>query len=545
MVHPLPPFDEEQPMLELKTKRKLRTLARWAFLAAMGIPSFGGLATQLDAVEGEWANWRGPLFNGASMDATPPTSWSQEKNIAWKAPIDGMGSSTPIVWGNQIFVLSAIKTDRSEKDAPASPPVELDRDIQSLERDEKPRALKQENTQSSNNNSSSEGQRPASLATQASPPSPRPPQPRKASSNRFEQGPVESRSLQGRVFDPPGGGRLSKPRPSNVYQFVVASFDLESGKKLWQTVVTEEVPHEGGHGTNNFASASPVTDGKHLYVFFGSRGIFCLDLAGKVIWTADLGEQITRNEFGEGASAALYKDFLIVPWDHEADSFIAALDPKSGDLKWKTARAERTNWCTPLIVEHKGIDQVIMNGRTVRSYNLNDGSLLWECGGQTENPIPTPFVYEGNVIATTGFRGAACYAISLDAKGDVSQSKDLVKWNYNQNTPYVPSATLYKGQIYFLSENKNILTSLDASTGKPIFARTRINGLDTIYSSIGAAADKIYVTGRSGTTVVMKAGPEPEVLSTNELGEEIDASPVFVGNKLLLRSASHLYCIQE
>lgn len=527
-------------MPELNTKRKLRSLARIALLSSIVFSSHGMSSTESHALEGEWANWRGPMFNGSSPDAAPPTSWDQENNIAWKAAIEGMGSSTPIVWGNQIFILSAIKTDRIESKIPVRPAAEPDRDLQSLERDEKPNLPGEMPPPPPPN-----ANRPAELQITTAPQPPRPPQPRSTSTSGSERPQIETRSIEGRTLGPPGGGRLSKPRPSNVFQFVVASFDLESGKKLWQTVVTEEVPHEGGHGTNNFASASPVTDGKHLYVFFGSRGIFCLDMAGKVVWSADLGEQITRNEFGEGASVALHQDYLIVPWDHEAESFIAALDPKSGDLKWKTARAERTNWCTPIIAVHKGIEQVIMNGRTVRSYNLKDGSLLWECGGQTENPIPTPFVHEGNVIATTGFRGAACYAISLDSKGDVSQSKEHVKWYYNQNTPYVPSATLYKGQVYFLSENKNILTALDASTGKPVFARTRINGLDTIYSSIGAAADKIYVTGRNGTTVVMKAGAEPEVLSTNELGEEIDASPVFVGNKLLLRSASHLYCIQE
>lgn len=525
-------------MQELNTKRKLRSSARMVFFSSVVLLNCGADAAELLAMEGEWANWRGPAFNGSSPDAAPPTAWGKEKNVAWKAPIDGMGSSTPIVWGNQVFILSAIKTDRSEMNLPARPSPEPDRAIQSLERDEKPKIPSGATPPPPSTNRMGGVQPPPF-------PLPRPPRPRIASSTDVDRVPVESRPPEGSGFGPPGGGRLSNPKPSNVYQFVVASFDLASGKKLWQTVVAEEVPHEGGHSTNNFASSSPVTDGKHLYVFFGSRGIFSLDMAGKIVWTADLGDQITRNEFGEGASAALHKNYLIVPWDHEAESFIAALDSQSGDLKWKTARAERTNWCTPLIVEHQGSEQVIMNGRTVCSYNLKDGSLLWECGGQTENPIPTPFVHDGNVIATTGFRGAACYAISLDSKGDVSQSKDFVKWYYNQNTPYVPSATLYKGQIYFLSENKNILTSLDASTGKPVFARTRIAGLDTIYSSIGAAADKIYVTGRNGTTAVLKAGSEPELLSTNELGEEIDASPVFVGNKLLLRSASHLYCIQE
>ena len=444
------------------------------------------LAPSKAQADNEWANWRGPNHNGSATEATPPSQWGPETNIEWKIPLGGLGSSTPIVWGDQIIVHTAV--------AKAVP-----------------------------------GAEPAVSETEPTPSNATSPAVKLVSQERPDR---------------PGRGRMSNPKPTAVYQFTVTSYDLKSGAEQWQTVVTEEIPHEAGHSTNNFASSSPVTDGKHIYSFFGSRGLFCLDMAGKKIWQADLGQQSTRNEFGEASSAALYKDRVIVQWDHEGESFIAAFDAISGDLKLKTPRAERTNWCTPLVVQHQGVDQVIANGRKIRSYDLATGKLIWEVGSLTENPIPSPIHYKDFIIATTGFRGAACYAISLDAKGELAEDSEFVKWTYHQNTPYVPSPVLYKDQLYFISENKAILSCINATTGEPVFARTRLNGLDTIYSSVGAADDKIFVTGRNGTTVVLKAGGEKEVLATNELGEEIDASPVFVGDRLLLRSDKHLYSIR-
>ncbi len=435
-------------------------------------------ATQhLWAGDNDWPTWRGPNYTGASPDAKPPIEWSQEKNIQWKAPIPGKGSSTPIVWGNQVFILSAEETDRVASTSPIQ--------------------------EQSNN--------------------------------------TQSRFV---TTQPPGGGRRPPaPPPTKFYRFLVLSYDLRTGEKLWQSTATEEVPHESGHSTNNFASSSPVTDGKVLYAFFGSRGIFAYDLNGKKLWEKDLGQQETRNQFGEGGSPALYQDYLIIPWDHEGQSFIAALDAKTGEIRWKVDRDEKTGWATPLIVEHKGRVQVVTNGKRIRSYDLKDGKLIWECGGQTDNPIPSPILYGDQIIATTGFRGAAMFSISLDSTGDVTDNSTSVKWKGTEATPYVPSPTLYKDRVYFVKSNNAILSSVDAKTGKIAINQKRLEGLEMVYSSIGAANDHIYVTDRNGTTLVLKHGDELQIVASNRLEEEIDASPVFLGNRLLLRSDRHLYCI--
>jgi len=215
--------------------------------------------------------------------------------------------------------------------------------------------------------------------------------------------------------------------------------DRNTGKTLWQKTAREEVPHEGTQPNNTFASASPITDGKVLIAFFGSRGLYCYDMDGNLKWTKQLGQMRTRNGFGEGASPTLHGDMVIVPWDDEGDTdFIAAFNKNDGKEIWRTPRNEPTGWSTPLVVEHGNKPQVVVNAtKKSRSYDLATGTEIWSCGGQTANAIPSPVADANTVYLTSGFMGSAVYAVKLDAKGDVSDG-DAVLWKRNQNTPYVP-----------------------------------------------------------------------------------------------------------
>ena len=433
-----------------------------------------------DIAARNWHQWRGPNGDGVSDSANPPIEWSETKNIKWKVEIPGKGTATPIIWGDHVFVLSAIKTDRQK-----------------------------EGTQ---------------VAAQTE--SPRQEQP---------QGRRGGRS--GRR-----GFGFGAPAPTNHYQFVVICFDRKTGKQMWQTVATEEVPHEAGHETNTFASASPTTDGQFVYASFGSRGIYCFDMEGNLQWDCDFGEMRTAARFGEGSSPALRDDTLVVPWDHEGDSFIVALDAKTGKEKWKVDREEGTTWATPFIVDYDGRTQVVMHGRQVRSYDFATGELIWECGGQASNPIATPVVHDGLVFCMTGHRGFAIYAIPLSARGDITDS-GTIAWHTKEAGPYVLSPVVYKGQLYFTKARNGVLLSRDAKTGEPLIDETRLPGIDQLYASAVAAADRIYLTGRSGTTLVLKHGHEFDVLASNTLDEGIDASAALVDNELFLRGESHLYCV--
>lgn len=215
---------------------------------------------------------------------------------------------------------------------------------------------------------------------------------------------------------------------TQYFQFLLLSLDRGTGKEQWRKVVTEVVPHEPHHGTHSYAAGSPVTDGRHLYFSFGSRGVYCYDLAGNMRWKRDFGPMYTTQSWGEASTPALHGDTVIVNWDHDAGSFIVALDAATGETRWKKERDEKTSWATPLIVEHGGKVQVIVNATNrVRSYDLATGDELWACGGQKFG-IPTPIVFDGLAICMSGYPGSACYAIPLDSRGDLTKS-DKIAWN--------------------------------------------------------------------------------------------------------------------
>jgi outer membrane protein assembly factor BamB len=457
-------------------RRFLSALALLAVLVAV-TP-----ARAVDQAESNWHQWRGPNANGLASQGDPPTEWNAEKNIKWKTPIPGRGSASPIVWGDKIFVLTAVDTGKPDPNAPAPPAAEEE------EEDD-------------------------------------------------DDGDDGRRRRRGR-------GRDSGPK--NLHQFKVICLDRNTGDILWEKVAREAAPHEGKHGDNTYASGSPTTDGKFLYATFGSQGIYCYDLDGNLQWEKDLGDMRATNGFGEGASPTIYKDTLLVPWDHEDGSKLYALDVNNkGEIKWERDREEPTTWITPVVVEAAGKTQVIVNGSNrSRSYDFNTGEVIWECGGQGSNPIPVPVVFEDLVFCMTGHRDPAAVAIPLDSTGDITDT-DKVAWRTEKGTPYVPSPLLIGDHLYITKGNNGVLSCLNARTGEPIIDQDRIPGIDNIYASLVGIGGRIYVTGRDGSTVVLKHGDEVEVLATNTVGEDVDASPAIVGDVMYIRGAEHLFCIGE
>lgn len=445
----------------------------WRTALAAGVLGCTSLLASTDTTTANWPAWRGPEFTGTAPAANPPIEWSEEKNVRWKVNTPGQGTATPVIWGNQVFILTAIPTETG-----------------------------------------------AAPATQA------PPQQRQDSGGR-----------------PSGRGGFGGGASTVAQQFVVLSYDRSTGKELWRKVVREQMPHAGHHRDHGYASASPVTDGEILIAHFGSFGTYGLNLDGELLWETDLGDMQTRNSFGEGSSPALDGDRIFILWDHEADDSIVALDRKSGKELWRTARDEPTGWCTPLVVEHDGGKEVVVNGSNrVRSYDPATGRLLWECGGQTQNVIPS-LVSSGNVVyATSGFRGSTLQAIRLGGSGDLTGT-DAVVWEHNRNTPYVPSPLLHEGLLYFFAGNNAMLSVFAAKDGTAHLSGERLDGLLGVYASPIAAAGRVYLLGRNGVASVLKAGPKLEVLATNRLEDGFDASPAAVGDALFLRGREFLYCL--
>lgn len=441
---------------------------------ALALGAFTGVGA---AAEQNWPQWRGPAASGVSPQANPPTTWSESSNVKWKTKIPGFGTSTPVIWGDQIFIQTAIAASKPE-----------------------PKSL------------------PAPDA----------------------QGQGEAGRRQRR-----GGGGMRSQIPSEPHQFTLVSVDRNSGKIGWQKTLRTEVPHEGHHPDHGFASASPVTDGEHLFAYFGSRGLYCTDLKGNVIWQKDLGKMQTRNSFGEGSSPALAGHVLVVNWDHEGSDFVVAFDKVSGKELWRQPRDEPTGWSTPLIVKHDNRLQVVVNGTTrVRSYDLATGKVNWECGGMTVNAIPSPVTGHGMVYVMSGFRGNAALAIKLGKSGDLTGT-DAIAWKHDKSTPYVPSPLLYDDLLYFFAGNNATLSCFDAKTGKAHYEAERLTGLFGMYASPLGAAGRVYVLGRDGGAVVLKKSEKVEVLATNKLLDKFDASPVALGSDLYLRGHEFLYCISE
>lgn len=429
------------------------------FLAAAAAADFSAESQH------QWHQWRGPLANGTAPHGDPPIRWSRTSHIRWKVPLPGEGSATPVIWDDQVFLLTAVRTDRT---------------VDAL---------------------------------------PKPKQ------------------------EPPGGYKTE--RPKNFYRFEVIALDRRTGKTRWQRTAIESLPHEGRHDTNSYASGSPTTDGHRLYVSFGSRGIYCYDLQGNLQWKRDLGQMITRLGWGEGASPTLWADSLVVNWDHEGQSFLTVLDAKTGQTRWKVDRDEVSSWATPLVVPREGGTQVIVNAtRRATSYDLATGRILWECGGQTTNVIPSPVRFDDLAIVMSGFQGTAAYAIPLGSAGDLTGG-DRIAWHYKTATPYVPSPLLVGDRLYFTKWISPILTCLDARTGNVLLEAQRLPGLKSLYASPVAAGGRIYILSREGVGLVIKEQPKLEILATNHLDDCFDASPAVVGRQMFLRGKTSLYCIAE
>ncbi len=413
--------------------------------------------------EHNWPQWRGPLGTGVAPHADPPLEWSEDENVRWKVSVPGTGHSSPIVWGERVFVTTAVPTGEAVEPAPETAP------------------------------------------------------------GAHDNAPVTHRQ-----------------------KFMVFAFARRDGKRLWERELHEALPHDRAHVTASFASNSPVTDGAHLFAFFGSNGLYCLDLDGGLVWKTDLGDMQAKHAHGEGASPALHGGTVVVNWDHEGQSFVVALDKKTGEERWRVDRDEVTSWATPIVVEHDGKPQVVVSGsQRIRGYDLATGEVIWECGGLSRNVVATPVAANGVVYAGSSYEKQAMLAIRLEgAKGDLTTSKNLA-WIRRRSTPYVPSPLLYDDSLYFLHHYQNVLSRISAKTGKEETGPFRLSGIRNVYASPVGAAGRVYVTDLEGTTVVLSHEAEPTPLAQNRLDDSFSASAALAGKELYLRGERYLYCIAE
>ena len=420
--------------------------------------------TVLDAMN-QWGNLRGPLYHGVAPNAKPPLSWAADKNIKWKRAIEGRGFSTPIVWGNRIYITTAVPYGEE----------------------------------------------------------------------------LEAHSEH-------ADGAHDNMEANRKQKFMIICLSRSDGELIWKRVLRDQRPHEGTHETGSWASNSCVTDGKRLVVSFGSQGVYGLDMNGHLLWEKDLGNMQTKHGHGEGSSPALYKDAVNINWDHEGQSFILAIKADTGKEIWRKERDEVTSWSTPIVIDFENKTQVIVAAtKRIRSYDISNGELIWECGGLSGNVVASPIFDEGMLYCMSSYDTRALLAIKLaGAKGDITDSDHII-WSTDKYTSYVPSPLLYNGKLYYIRHLQPWLSSVEAKTGKPYYLSQRLLGITgNVFASPMGADNRIYLACKNGTTLVIYASVENfNVLSTNVLDDSFTSSPVAVDNQLILRGEHFLYVIEN
>lgn len=317
--------------------------------------------------------------------------------------------------------------------------------------------------------------------------------------------------------------------------------DRRDGTILWHRRFFGSAPTRYFEGRSSMATPTPVTDGRHLWAFFGTGDLFCLDLDGDLVWTRSLVQEYDRfqNRFGMSSSPLLVDEMVVLQCDHWGQSYLLAMEKATGKTVWKTDREENLSWTTPLVTDVAGRTEIVVPGTLrVRSYDPATGRQLWMVEGLTRDMVPTPVAGDGMIYVTCG-PGGASYAIRAGGSGNITESH--VAWRNPRGAPFVPSPIYVDGR-YYLIDDKGIATCLDGKSGERIHQRR----LGTAFTaSPVAAAGRLYFIDEQGATAVLSADENFEVLARNELGENINvlSSPALAHGELFIRSMSHLYCI--
>jgi outer membrane protein assembly factor BamB len=327
-----------------------------------------------------------------------------------------------------------------------------------------------------------------------------------------------------------------------LHTFKVVCIDQVTGKILWERTAYEGPVHDSRHKKASFASSTPATDGKLVFAFFGSEGLYAYDYKGKLQWKQNLGKLGTAS-VGYGVSPILYDNMVIMQCDESGgNSFIAAFDKRTGREVWRVARKVDLTWSTPVLVKTaKGTELVTAAAEAIIAYDPATGKELWRHKGLASNAVTTPVVSNDLVVLASGYPEKIVLAIKAGGSGDVTGTPQLV-WSYNKGTAYVPSPILY-GEFLYLTTGNGSITCLDAKSGKMLYEGARVPKATTFTASLVAFEDMVLLTSEEGETYIIKAGPKHELLRTNALGEPVFASPAIADGKIYIRGDKNLYAI--
>ncbi len=335
--------------------------------------------------------------------------------------------------------------------------------------------------------------------------------------------------------------------------WMVLCYDAATGKQLWSKAARSAKPRATRHEKASHANTTLATDGKRLVAFFGSEGLHCYDLNGKLLWTRDLGV-INISKYGVGwgygSSPAIYQNRIALICDDPANPFIAVLSLDDGKELWRVSRkgiCERS-WGTPYIHASASAVQIVANGwpATV-SYDLETGKERWRISGGGDNPIPSPFSANGWIYITNAHGGKApVWVVKPDAKGDLTPQEgakpnDGLVWNGNNVGSYISTPVVYGDYIY-LGNTNGVVRCLTAKTGEKLYEQ-RLSADAQIYASVVAADGKVFFPSLDGDVYVVKAGPKYELLAQNHMGEPCFATPAILNNTMFIRTTESLVAI--
>ncbi|MFC1552001.1 PQQ-binding-like beta-propeller repeat protein, partial [Candidatus Latescibacterota bacterium] len=425
--------------------------------------------------ENNWPQFRGPNSNQLSKSVSLPEEWGDNNNVLWKHELPGSGWSSPIVWGDRVFVNTAVSDDLTTEQR-------------------------------------------SYLHT---------PSTKRSSADDYD--------------------------PETEYSYELHCLDLNSGELLWKRVAYKGKPFLPTRWEITHANETPVTDGERIYVYFGMIGLFCYDFDGNLVWKKDLGSYQMQSTWGSATSPMLYDGRLYMQIDNEESSFLAALDPATGKELWRIPREEKTSFSTPIIWKNSVRTELVLSGSNVRGYDPYTGKALWSLnlGGGRNIPSPvadTSMLFAGNQTRRDG--GGTLFAVKAGASGDITPEEGEstsagVAWSAPDAGLSNSSPLLYNGNVYVVHERSGFINCYDAKSGKPYYERTRIPNARAFWATPWAYNDKIFCLDDAGTTFVLKAGNEFNILYENKIDDKFWPSAALVDDTIILRGVNNVYCIRH
>jgi len=452
--------------------RKMSRLVTASIVCVVLSGLLGAQSTQTRA-SGNWPSFRGIAASGITENQNLPDKWNVRTgdNILWRTSIPGLGHSSPIVWGNQLFVTSAVSSD--------------------------PNAT-------------------------------------------FRPG----------LY---GDGDASADR--SRHRWMLYALDKRNGRLQWERVAFEGTPVDKRHIKSTYASSTPATDGRIVVASFGSQGVYAYDLNGNLQWKADLGRMdvgaydIPSFEWGPASSPIIWNDLVIIQCDKQTDSFVIALNAKTGAIVWKTDRDELPSWGTPTIATTAAGPVLVTNASNfIRAYDPRTGRELWKLGGSSKITAPTPVFAEGLFVVASGRQPEGpIFVVRDNARGDLTlrsgrTSSASVVWSRTARGPYMPTPLIYRGLLYVLNNN-GVFDCYNLRTGEEVY-RQRLPNIGSGFSASPVAADgKIYLSSEDGEISVIAAGSSFRQIAANDIGELLMATPALSEGVMYVRSAKSVLAI--